>query len=58
MVENQYDTRIKTFRSDNGTEFINQNFIIFFKQKGNLYQTSCVYTPEQNGVFERKNRYL
>jgi hypothetical protein len=30
----------------------------FFKQKGNLYQTSCVYTPEQNDVFERKNRYL
>jgi hypothetical protein len=46
MVENQYDTRIKTSRSDNGTEFINQNFIIFFKQKEILHQTSCVYTPE------------
>jgi transposase InsO family protein len=50
--------KVKVFRYDNGTEFINQNFTEFFKQKGVLHQTSCVYTPEQNGVSERKNRYL
>jgi transposase InsO family protein len=57
-VENQFDTKIKTFRSDNGTEFVNRNFLEFFKQRGILHQTTCVYTPEQNGVSERKNRHL
>jgi hypothetical protein len=33
FIENQYSAKIKVFRSDNGTEFINQSFIIFFKQK-------------------------
>jgi hypothetical protein len=30
----------------------------FFKEKGIIHQTSCVYTPQQNGVSERKNRHL
>ena len=58
FVENQYDAKIKTFRSDNGTEFVNQNFTNCFKQKGILHQTTCIYTPQQNGVSERKNRNL
>jgi hypothetical protein len=31
---------------------------IFSKKKRILHQTSCVYTPEQNGVSERRNRHL
>jgi transposase InsO family protein len=58
FVENQFDTKIKTFRSDNGTEFVNRNFLEFFKQRGILHQTTCVYTSEQNGVSKRKNRHL
>ncbi|KAM0070582.1 putative RNA-directed DNA polymerase [Helianthus debilis subsp. tardiflorus] len=30
----------------------------FFKIKGLVHQTTCSHTPEQNGVFERKNRIL
>ena len=26
--------------------------------KGILHQSSCAYTPQQNGVAERKNRHL
>jgi Integrase core domain/GAG-pre-integrase domain len=57
-VINQYNANIKNFRSDNGTEFINKQFSEFFKQKGILHQTSCIYTPEQNGVSERKNCHI
>jgi hypothetical protein len=46
FVKNQFETKIKIFRSDNGTEFVNHNFIIFFQQKSILHQTTCVYTPE------------
>ena len=58
LIENQFNTKIKIFRSDNGTEFVNNNFTHFFKNKGILHQTTCINTPEQNGVSERKNRHL
>lgn len=45
-------------RSNNGTEFINNAFSEFLKNKGILHQTSCTYMPQQNGVAEQKNRHL
>jgi IS30 family transposase len=57
-VETQFDKKIKTLRTDNGTEFVNQKFSNFLKQKGIVRQTTCVYTPQQNGVSERKNRHI
>ena len=33
-------------------------FSFFISSHGILHQSSCAYTPEQNGVAERKNRYL
>lgn len=30
----------------------------FFKQQGTTYQHSCIYTPQQNGVVERKHRHI
>jgi transposase InsO family protein len=41
------------FRSDNGTEFINNKFASFLKEKGIIYQTTCINTPKQNGVAEK-----
>ncbi|GKE45226.1 putative RNA-directed DNA polymerase [Tanacetum coccineum] len=30
----------------------------FLKEKGIIHQTSCAYTPQQNGIAERKHRHL
>jgi Integrase core domain len=58
LVETQYNKKIKILCTDNGTEFINQSFLNFINSKGIIHQTSCVYTPQQNGISERKNRHL
>ena len=58
MVKTQFETNIKVIRSDNGTEFVNQELQLFFKENGILHETSCVGTPQQNGVAERKNRHI
>ncbi|GJR13545.1 putative reverse transcriptase domain-containing protein [Tanacetum coccineum] len=40
------------------TAFINQNMERFCKENGILHQISCPYTPQQNGIAERKHRHL
>ena len=50
--------KIKKVRSDNGTEFKNANVDTFLNKEGISHEFSATYTPEQNGVVERKNRTL
>jgi Integrase core domain len=54
FIENQYSAKIKIFRSDNGTEYVNKSFSELLKSKGILHQITCINTPEQNDVSERK----
>ncbi|XP_076915559.1 uncharacterized protein LOC143574955 [Bidens hawaiensis] len=54
----KFSQNIKVVRSDNGTEFVNNQTKNFFKDNGVLHQTSCTYSPQQNGVVERKHRHL
>jgi transposase InsO family protein len=53
-IENQYNGKIKVFRSDNGKKFINNKFMNLCKEKIIIHQMSCVNTPQQNGISERK----
>jgi transposase InsO family protein len=55
-VLTQFESPIKNFRSDNGGEFISLRS--FFQDNGVIFQHSCVYTPQQNGVVERKHRHI
>ena len=52
----QFESHIKKFRSDNGGEFLSLQS--FFKDNGFFFQHSCIYTPQQNGVVERKHRHI
>ncbi|WZZ35042.1 hypothetical protein YC2023_018443 [Brassica napus] len=57
-VTNHYHAKIKILRSDNGGEYTSYAFKSHLSHHGILHQTSCPYTPQQNGVAERKNRHL
>jgi hypothetical protein len=50
--------RIKKIRSDNGMEFKNSQIEGFLEEEGIKHEFSSPYTPQQNGVVERKNRTL
>jgi transposase InsO family protein len=50
--------KIKKVRSDNGTEFRNTNIEAFLDEEGIKHEFLVPYTPQQNGVVERKNRML
>jgi len=59
MVKIQFDKNVKTIRFDNAIELSKSYEILeFFASFGITHQTSCVQTPQQNGVAERKHRHL
>jgi hypothetical protein len=57
-AQNEFGLRIKKIRSDNGTEFKNSQIEGFLDEEGIKHEFSSPYTPQQNGVVERKNRTL
>jgi hypothetical protein len=58
LVEKKTERKIKTVRSDNGTEYTSHYLEDFLKQEGIRHELTVEYTPQQNGVAERKNRSL
>ena len=47
-----------TLRSDNAKEYFSEPFQFLMFKHEILHHASCVDTPSQNGVAERKNRHL
>lgn len=56
FVETRFSAKIKTLYSDNGGEFISLK--PFLTLHGISHYTTAPYTPQQNGVFERRHRHL
>ncbi|GJR07842.1 retrotransposon protein, putative, ty1-copia subclass [Tanacetum coccineum] len=54
-VENQLRKTSKAIRSDRGGEYISQKFKDYLKANGIVQQLTPPYTPQHNGVFERRN---
>ena len=58
LVENQTNLKIKSLRTDNGLEFVNQEFNDLCAKYGIQRHKTVKNTPQQNGVAERMNRTL
>lgn len=58
MIRTQFERQINIIRSYNGGEYSSYRFREYLDSHGIFHQTSCLQTPEQNGVAERKNRHL
>ena len=57
-VEKETGSCIRTLRTDRGGEFTSQEFNAFCDGNGISRQLTAAYTPQQNGVAERKNRTI
>ncbi|GJZ55387.1 integrase [Tanacetum coccineum] len=57
-VEKEFGKKIQCLRSDNGGEFMSDDFFQFCSNNGILRQMTCPGTPQQNGVSERKLAHL
>ncbi|GKE75519.1 zinc finger, CCHC-type containing protein, partial [Tanacetum coccineum] len=54
-VELQQGSLIKRFRTDREGEYMDT---LYFQSVGIIHETTAPYTPQQNGISERKNRVL
>ena len=50
--------KVKKLFSDNGGEYIADDFVLFCHRNGIETLHTSAYTPEQNGICERYNRTL
>ncbi|KAM7489607.1 hypothetical protein LguiB_027091 [Lonicera macranthoides] len=57
-VENEAKRSIKTLRTDRGGEYCSKEFDIFCDEQGIRRELTAAYSPQQNGVSERKNRTI
>lgn len=58
LVEKEANFSIKSLCTDQGGEFISREFTNFCVDNGIKRQLTTAYTPQQNGVAERKNRTI
>jgi hypothetical protein len=58
LVEKQSGHQIQNLRTDNGGEYVNNNFTIYCTTQGIQMQHIVPYAPQQNGVVDKNNRTL
>jgi transposase InsO family protein len=54
-VEKESGKKVKALRSDNGGEYISNEFKDFYNKEGIRRQLIAPHNPQQNAVVERKN---
>jgi transposase InsO family protein len=57
-VEKQSGKYVKVLKSNGGGEYSSKEFANFCKSQGIIMKTTSRYTPQKNGVVERKNQII
>ena len=57
-VENQFNKKIKRLRIDRGGEYDSSMLNAYCENHGIIHEVTPPYSPESNGVTERKNKTL
>lgn len=58
MVVNKFKNDLQKLHTDNGCEYVNQEFKSFLESKGIQHERTAPYTPQQNGRAEREMRSI
>lgn len=58
IVNNQFEHNVRILHTDNGREYINNDFKDFLESKGISHECTAPYTPQQNGRAERELRTI
>jgi transposase InsO family protein len=58
FVKNYFEKKVKVFRTDRGSEYMSGKVQDYLRSEGIQFQCTIAYSPEQNGIAERKNRTL
>ena len=58
MIKTQFHTQIQVLRSNNSQEYFHSILGGYLKQNSIIHQSSCVNTPQQNGLAKGKNYHL
>ena len=58
LAENDLGLKIAHLRLDRGGEYMSEEFNAYLKSCGIHHKCTVPYTPQQNGVAERKNRIV
>uniref|UniRef100_A0AAG5DHX2 Uncharacterized protein n=1 Tax=Anopheles atroparvus TaxID=41427 RepID=A0AAG5DHX2_ANOAO len=58
LVQNQFGRKPRIIRSDQGGEYSSKELRKFYVNEGIKVEYTTAYSPQQNGVSERKNRSL
>jgi transposase InsO family protein len=56
VAEAECDRKLRVLRTDNGDEFMAAEFTSYCMDKGVHRHYSAMYSPQQNGVVERRNQ--
>ena len=58
LTEAESNHKLVAVRSDRGGEYTSNAFQAYCKEQGIRHQLTAAYTPQQNGIAERKNRTI
>lgn len=58
LIENQSGKTIKFLRTDGDGEYTSLEFRKFCKEEGIVHEVIAPYTPQHNGIVERRNRTI